>query len=129
MNILIAFFVIVLIQLNIYVLLNSGLGILKLNKLIKDTFTPQNKVVKAKVNQPNIENHISVNSISNTKALLGKNLKHLELISEFELYLESKNYKKFSIELFQELERLKTKAQLSTLKSTSQLNDNISHAV
>ena len=64
-----------------------------------------------------------INSITNNKKmLLQKNLRQLEFINEFEMYLEEKTLKNMSIEFLQEFERLKIEAQLSTLKATSQLN-------
>ncbi|MEF3077825.1 hypothetical protein [Winogradskyella poriferorum] len=62
--------------------------------------------------------------VDNTNHLvLNKSLRHLEFISQFEMYLEDKNYKSFSIEFLQEFEKLKIEAQLTTLKTTNRLND------
>ena len=54
--------------------------------------------------------------------LLNKSLKHLEFISEFEMYLEQRTLAYFSKEFLQEFEQIKRNAQLSTLKMTNQLN-------
>ncbi len=62
--------------------------------------------------------------VDNTNHLvLNKSLRHLEFISQFEMYLEDKNYKSFSIEFLQEFEKLKIEAQLTILKTTNRLND------
>ncbi|WP_282030447.1 hypothetical protein [Winogradskyella eximia] len=64
------------------------------------------------------------NSIANNKKmLLQKNLRQLEFINEFEMYLDEKSLNNFSIEFLQEFEQIKIEAQLSTLKATSQLNN------
>ncbi|WP_405575286.1 hypothetical protein [Winogradskyella sp. Asnod2-B02-A] len=69
------------------------------------------------------------NSISNNnKMLLQKNLRQLEFINEFEMYLEEKTLNNFSIEFLQEFEQIKIEAQLSTLKATSQLNNGVKMA-
>lgn len=69
------------------------------------------------------------NSISNNKKmLLQKNLRQLEFINEFEMYLEEKTLNNFSIEFLQEFEQIKIEAQLSTLKATSQLNNGVKMA-
>ncbi|MBC3845386.1 hypothetical protein H8K90_03250 [Winogradskyella echinorum] len=63
--------------------------------------------------------------VDNKQMLLQKNLKQLEFISEFEMYLEEKTLKNFSIEFLQEFEQIKIEAQLSTLKTTNQLNNSV----
>tara|TARA_R110002049_G_scaffold260127_1_gene435970 strand:- start:1085 stop:1417 length:333 start_codon:yes stop_codon:yes gene_type:complete len=56
------------------------------------------------------------NSIVNEKKmLLQQNLRQLEFINEFEMYLDEKSLKNFSIEFLQEFEQIKIEAQLSTL--------------
>jgi len=42
----------------------------------------------------------------NKHFLLSKNLKHLELIANFEMYLEQKTLKDFSLEFLQEFEQI-----------------------
>ena len=58
----------------------------------------------------------------NNYAILNKSLKHLEFISQFEMYLDEKHYKNFSIEFLQEFKKIKQEAQLTTLKTTNKLN-------
>ena len=60
--------------------------------------------------------------------VLNKSLKNLEFISKFEMYLEVKNYNNFSPEFLQEFEKIKTEAQLTTLKTSNQLNSSINQA-
>jgi hypothetical protein len=64
----------------------------------------------------------------NNNIILNKSLKHLEFISEFEMYLEDKNYKMFPIEFLQEFEKIKLDAQLTTLKTTKRLNADLKKA-
>lgn len=69
------------------------------------------------------------NSIVNEKKmLLQQNPRQLEFINEFEMYLDEKSLKNFSIEFLQEFEQIKIEAQLSILKTTSQLNNGVKMA-
>ncbi|MUU78706.1 hypothetical protein [Winogradskyella endarachnes] len=61
-------------------------------------------------------------AIDNKRLLLNKNLKQLEFISEFEMYLEDKTLEKCSLEFLQEFNKIKLEAQLSTLKATNLLS-------
>lgn len=56
-----------------------------------------------------------------TSILLNKSLKHLEFISNFEIYLERATHKNFSIEFLQEFEKIKSHAQKITLKTVNEL--------
>ena len=62
------------------------------------------------------------NAIDNKLVLLNRNLRQLEFISEFEMYLEEKALKNCSLEFLQEFSKIKIEAQLSTLKTTQMLN-------
>ena len=73
-------------------------------------------------------NTITDNIEIKDQMILNKSLQHLDFISNFERYLEDKNYKNFSIEFLQELDRVKVEAQLSTLKMSEQLNNNVNKA-
>lgn len=64
---------------------------------------------------------VTLNLEESKHIILNKKLRHLEFISEFEMYLEDKNYKMFPIEFLQEFEKIKKEAQLSLLQSTNQL--------
>lgn len=68
------------------------------------------------------------NTIDNKLFLLNKNLRQLEFIAEFELYLEDKTLESCSLEFLQEFNQIKLEAQLSTLKTTSMLNSEIKQA-
>lgn len=69
--------------------------------------------------------NLTKNILNNKQMLLNKNLRQLEFIFEFEMYLEEKTLKNLSLEFLQEFEKIKTEAQLSTLKTTSQLNNRL----
>ncbi|MBT8325834.1 MAG: hypothetical protein KJO96_11095, partial [Winogradskyella sp.] len=60
--------------------------------------------------------------------LLDKSLKHLEFISQFESYLDTKNSEKFPAEFLQEFENIKREAQIATIKTTQQLNHSLALA-
>ncbi|WP_179337149.1 hypothetical protein [Winogradskyella ludwigii] len=69
-----------------------------------------------------ISKSLKNNAVDDKVFLLNKNLKQLELISEFEMYLEQKTPKKASLEFLEQFKTIKTEAQLSALKTTNKLN-------
>lgn len=79
-------------------------------------------------NENVVVSKLTNNILENKKILLHKSLRQLEFISEFEMYLEKNTIKNFSLEFLQEFEQIKIEAQLSTLKTTSQLNSNLKMA-
>ncbi|APY08083.1 hypothetical protein BWZ20_07120 [Winogradskyella sp. J14-2] len=55
-------------------------------------------------------------------AILNKSLKHLDFISQLEMYLGENNYNSLSVEFLLEFEKTKREAQLSALKMAKILN-------
>lgn len=82
-------------------------------------FADAQKIKDAKITEPK---NLTVKIVDNDHFELNKNLKHLEFISQFEMYLEERNYKNFSIEFLQAFEKMKHNVQLTTLKATKQLD-------
>lgn len=126
MNNLVTFFSLSLTQLGIYLYLKNSL------KNFLEHYTQNylgiKKATDVKVQKIEIENVTRSKTMTNKVedndyAILNKSLRHLEFITQFEMYLEDKNYKNFSTEFLQEFEKIKIEAQLTTLKTTSKLND------
>lgn len=82
-------------------------------------FADVQKIKNTKITEPKT---LNIKFLDNDNITLNKNLKHLEFISQFEMYLEERNYKNFSIEFLQAFEKMKYNVQLTTLKATEQLN-------
>ncbi|MFK7833630.1 MAG: hypothetical protein AB8B52_10160 [Winogradskyella sp.] len=83
----------------------------------------KDRCIEKPKSQLNQNTHIITDSVEDNKhVLLKKSLRHLEFIAEFEMYLEQKKLKNFSVEFLQEFEKIKIEAQLSALKTTNQLN-------
>lgn len=128
MNILLAYFILSLAQLSIYFYLKNNIKNLQFFDYSDYSSPLENEVIEKSntIPQKNSVADKFTNNIEEHKlTLLNKSLKHLEFISEFEMYLEDKNYKNFPIEFLQEFEKIKIEAQLSALKSTSQLTNSI----
>lgn len=131
MKYLFIFFVFTLSQLSLYFYLKGRLYNFKFINLNDYNYLFQ-KNKKAKV-KSKLDHKLFIEEKNQDLAikdqvLLNKSLRHLEFISEFELYLEDKNYKKFPIEFLQEFEKIKIEAQLSTLYKAKQLSNNIRNA-
>lgn len=125
MNYLFIFFVFTLSQLSLYLYLKGRLYNFKLINLndYNYLFQKSKKVnVNSKLDHKRIIEEDHLDLAIKDQVSLNKSLRHLEFISEFELYLENKNYKKFPIEFLQEFEKIKIEAQLSTLNNAQQLN-------
>lgn len=131
MNILFTYFTLTVTQISIYLYLKSSLKNLILGYKESDAITTKNHAVK--------KQEVSIEEITNSNVLsshvgeschvtLNKSLRHLEFISTFEMYLENKNHKNFSVEFLQEFEKIKHEAQLTTLKSTNRLTHNMHNA-
>ncbi|NRD21854.1 hypothetical protein HNV10_01285 [Winogradskyella litoriviva] len=76
---------------------------------------------KDNLNSKNLKN----NAVDNKLVLLNKSLRQLEFISEFEMYLEEKTLKNFSLEFLQEFNKIKIEAQLSTLKTADMITNQV----
>lgn len=87
---------------------------------------PLEKKTVSKIEVETNDNLISKNSknkvVEDKLCLLNKNLRQLEFISEFEMYLEEKTLKNCSLEFLQQFKTIKIEAQLSALKTTKKLN-------
>lgn len=125
MSNILTFFSLTLTQVGIYLYIKNSLkNVLEqysLNYSIakKSTNVKLQKIEVEKATRPKaITNKVE----DNNHVILNKSLKNLEFISQFEMYLEEKNYKNFSIEFLQEFQKIKREAQLATLKTTSKLN-------
>lgn len=126
MNTVHLFIIILLSQLSIYFYLKNNIKNLRLFNF-KDYNSPlPNEVIKKTKLQS--KESLSSNKLiksmeENEHILLNKSLRHLEYISEFEMYLDDKNHENFPVEFLQEFEKIKIEAQLIVLKSTSQLTN------
>lgn len=125
MNNLVTFFSLSLTQLGIYLYLKNSLK--NFLEYHTQNYLGVKKATDLKVQKIEIENATRSKTMTNkvednNYAILNKSLKHLEFISQFEMYLEEKHYKNFSIEFLQEFEKIKREAQLTTLKTTNKLN-------
>lgn len=80
-------------------------------------------VCTPKPKEVSIQNVVTSDDEERNHMLLNKRLRHLEFISEFEMYLDDKNYKNFSIAFLQELKNIKIEAQLSACKATTMLSE------
>lgn len=125
MNSILIFLILALAQLSVYFYLKNNITDLRfVNNLkateVSKTIEPITKPSLKPTTQ--VTKRVITNDLDASKRmLLNKSLRHLEFISEFEMYLEDKNYKNFPIEFLQEFEKIKIEAQLSTLQNTHQL--------
>ena len=126
MNTLFIYIIILLVHLNIYLFLKHNIENLSLFNYPNYNSVIENEVIEKDLNipmEPIFLESLTNDFDENKQIILKKSLMHLEFISTFEMYLEDKNYKKFPIEFLQEFEKIKIEAQLSALKSTSQLTN------
>lgn len=125
MNILSIYLILLLTQVSIYFYFKNNIENIKFYKYSVFANPTQNEVLDKK-EMPQVEKFKPVNLTNkiedNNYAILNKSLRHLEFISQFEMYLEDKNYKMFPIEFLQEFEKIKLEAQITTLKTTNRLN-------
>lgn len=134
MNIIITSVVFFLIQVALYFWLRNDIKCINFYHKRKCPFYDHEDILekinrKESIDKSNLENRIITSDVeSNSSFILSKSLKHLEYISEFEMYLERKNYKSLPLDFLQEFESLKTEAKISLLKTASQLNNNLEKA-
>lgn len=95
-----------------------------LNLSQRRTKTQTQLDTKDNLSSKNLKN----NAVDNKLVLLNKSLKQLEFISEFEMYLEEKTLKNFSLEFLQEFNKIKIEAQLSTLKTADMITNQVKMA-
>ena len=92
MNILHLFFIFLLAQLSICFNIKSTISSLN----FRDFFRPfQNDVIAKTKVQPRelpTESTLTSSIEQNNQIILNKSLKHLEFVSQFEMYLDDKNY-------------------------------------
>ena len=125
MNSILIFLILALAQLSVYFYLKNNITDLRFVNNLKSTEVSKTiEPIKKPSLKPTTQDtkKVITNDLDASKRmLLNKSLRHLEFISEFEMYLEDKNYKNFPIEFLQEFEKIKIEAQLSTLQNTHQL--------
>ena len=125
MNSILIFLILALAQLSVYFYLKNNITDLRFVNNLKATEVSKTiEPIKKPSLKPTTQDtkKVITNDLDASKRmLLNKSLRHLEFISEFEMYLEDKNYKNFPIEFLQEFEKIKIEAQLSTLQNTHQL--------
>jgi len=131
MNALNIYFIILLVQLSILLYLKSNMEYFK----VLSTTNYFNFIAKEDVENSHIlpiktndVETLTINIDENEQLILSKSLRHLEFISTFEMYLEDKNSKNFPLEFLQEFEKIKIEAQLSALKTTNQLSNQVKKA-
>jgi len=131
MNILSTYVILSLIQFSIYLYLKGSLNNLKFSHYLEHFRIFQDNDRADNIPEPEqtcIATKLTNQLDLNEEIILNKSLKHLEFISKFEMYLEEKNFHKFPIEFLQEFDKIKIEAQLTTLKTTSQLTNVIKQA-
>lgn len=125
MSNILTFFSLTITQVGIYLYLKNSLK--NFIEHYTQNYSLAKKSTDVKMQKVEVEKVIKPKTITNevednNHVILNKSLKHLEFISQFEMYLEEKHYKNFSIEFLQEFEKIKREAQLTTLKTTNKLN-------
>lgn len=80
----------------------------------------RHEILKVK---PNEKTKTLVSEIDEDSSIIfDKKLKHLDFISQFEMYLDGKNCNSFSVEFLQEFEKIKLETQRTTLEMVNVLN-------
>jgi hypothetical protein len=125
MSNILTFFSLTLTQIGVYLFLKNSLKNFIEN--FTQNYSIDKKSTKVKIQKIEAQKKIKPKTITyevedNNHVILNKTLRHLEFISQFEMYLEEKHYKNFSIEFLQEFEKIKHEAQITTIKTTNKLN-------
>lgn len=134
MALIISYTALILAQVSIYMYLKNDLNTIDFFNKVNSFFIALPEQVKNNESvEKDSEVKISVIKVDKEQActdylLLDKSLKHLEFIAQFESYLESKNSEKFSLEFLQEFENIKREAQITTIRTTQQLNSTLALA-
>ena len=124
MNILLTYAMLLTGHLSVYFYFKNNFKYLKFLNFNRSFNTTEDRYIeKPKLQLKEKENTVDLTDNFEHKkhVLLNKSLKHLEFIAEFEMYLDQKTLKNFSVEFLQEFEKIKIEAQLSALKNTTQL--------
>jgi hypothetical protein len=126
MNLVFTYSILAVAQISIYFYLKNSIKNLNFLQYIGYSKSTKNK--GAQITEQPINNlpepvKSANDSKSKTQIVLNKSLAHLEFISQFEMYLEDKNHKNFSIEFLQEFEKIKIEAQLNILNITTSLKE------
>ncbi|WP_138432894.1 hypothetical protein [Winogradskyella algicola] len=125
MSNILTFFSLTLTQIGVYLYLKNSLKDFIENFI--QNYSIDKKSTEVKIQKIEAQKKIKPKTITyevedNNHVILNKTLRHLEFISQFEMYLEEKHYKNFSIEFLQEFEKIKHEAQITTIKTTNKLN-------
>ncbi len=98
----------------------AQLRLLQKLKKISVYFKYHPKILKVKTNE---KAKTLVSEIDEDSSIIfDKKLKHLDFISQFEMYLDGKNSSSFSVEFLQEFEKIKLETQRTTLEMVNVLN-------